>query len=70
MANQATVTAPIGAGLTSSALVLREVTGIDYDFVGGTFAVRQGQKTTIYSLNGVTTITTSVSGTNFTVTIS
>lgn len=70
MSNTATVTATYGPGLTATALVLSNVSAINFDFRAFTVQVFQDDKFETYSLTGVTTVTFSISGTTYTITIS
>lgn len=73
MASQATITAKSGPALQSTAVVINNVTGYEVDLVGRVIQVRtsdQPNRVLEYDLVGVTTFTTSISGANYTLTIS
>lgn len=59
-----TITAANGAGLSAVANVLNNVTSILYDWIGlvVTIYVDGNPSPFMYSLSGVTTVTTSISG--------
>lgn len=70
MANTATITAKIGPAVQETSVVYQNVTRLDYNLAGLSLGIYQGSIVSYIDLSGVTTITTSVSGTTFTVTIS
>jgi hypothetical protein len=72
MANQVTITAKAGPAIQATAVVITGVTAINYNFGNQTISVFVSTTPTpqIYDLTGVTTITTTVSGSNYTVAIS
>jgi hypothetical protein len=72
MANQVTITAKAGPAIQATAAVITNVTGITYNFTSGTvaIAVTGVPNPLIYELTAATTITTTVSGSNYTVAIS
>lgn len=72
MPSTATVTSKIGPGVTVTAQVLQNVVRVNYDLVGDTVEITQSDpvKVTQYDLAATTTVTMTVSGGNWTVTIS
>lgn len=66
MANKATVTAKTGPGIQNTAIVINDLTGIKFDFGANTFTVDADGRSDAYSLEGVTAITCTVSGSSFT----
>lgn len=73
MPSQATVTAKSGLAVQSTALVILNVQEYRVDLIGRALLVRtsdQPNRWLEYDLVGVTTFTTSISGANWTLTIS
>jgi len=72
MPSQATVTAKSGPAVQSTALVINNVTEYRVDLVGRVILVKTSDRPSWleYDLVGVTTFTTSISGANYTLTIS
>jgi hypothetical protein len=73
MPSQATVTAKTGPAIQATALVINNVLGYEVDLVGRWLQLRtsdQPNRVLEYDLAGVTTFTTSISGSNYTLTIS
>lgn len=70
MSNTATVTAKTGPAIQDTAIVLTNVTQIIYNFAAMVVQITSNGLIKDYDLTGVTTITTSISGSSFTVTIS
>lgn len=74
MANQVTVTAKTGPAKTNTALVLGDVTNINFDLVRLVVQITQtphsGAFTKEYDLSGVTAVTFTISGTSYTIVIS
>lgn len=69
MANSVTITAKTGPNVTNTATVFSNVTAVNYNFDGLTVNILNDTGTHNFSLSGVTAVTTSISGTAFTVTI-
>lgn len=70
MPSSATVTAKTGPNVTNTAIVLTNVTRLNYDISGLVLFITSNGVIKQYDLSGVTTVTTTISGTTFTVTIS
>ena len=72
MSSQLTVTAKTGPAIQDTSIVLGNVTKISFDLVNRVVQVLQSTDTVIkqYDLVGVTTVTFSVSGANYTMVIS
>ena len=73
MPSQLTITAKSGPAVQSTAVVINNVLGYVVDLVGRSLQVRtsdQPNRVLEYDLVGVTTFTTSISGANYTLTIS
>lgn len=72
MASQLTVTAKTGPAVQNTALVLSDVTNINFDLVGRVVQVFQNSTGKIkeYDLVGVTTVTFTISGSSYTMVIS
>jgi len=70
MASTVTITAKIGPAIQATSLVLTGVTSVNYDLEKRVLEINQGGKITIYDLVGVTTVTFSISGANYTITVS
>ncbi len=68
--SQATVTAYIGPGHSVTAAVTPNVTNIEFDLVGEVLRLKHASgKYTDYALTGANTITLTVSGGNYTLTV-
>lgn len=75
MPSQVTVTAKTGPGLQNTAVVLPNVTNINFDLIAREVQVLHKDPSgepqdKEYDLVGVTTVTFSISGANYTITIS
>lgn len=73
MPSTATITAKTGPAVQNTAIVVNNVLGYEVDLVGRWLQVRtsdQPNRILEYDLVGVTTFTTSISGANYTLTIS
>ena len=68
----ATITAKTGPGIQATALVLTDVTGINFDLNAGILFVNQGGNDVIsqFALTGSNTITLTASGGVYTLTVS
>ncbi len=65
-----TVTAKSGPGFTATALVITDVTSFTFDLEHGVLSVFVGSIVQVYALSTVTTVTVSISGSTYTVTVS
>lgn len=72
MTGVVTITAKSGPGVTATALELTGVTAVNFDLHGGMiFIFSEGQPDPKqFSLDGVTTVTVSISGSTYTFTVS
>lgn len=73
MASQATVTARSGPAVQSTAVVINNVLSYEADLINRNIQIRtsdQPNRILEYDLSTVTTFTTSISGANWTITIS
>lgn len=70
MPSQLTVTAKTGPGFTNTALVLTNVSEIKFDLVRKVATVVSEGQIKEYDLYGVTTVTFTISGANYTMVIS
>lgn len=72
MASQITVTAKTGPALQATTLVLGNVTSILFDLVARVVTVRHVDMTSPheFDLGGVTTVTFTISGSNYTMVLS
>lgn len=71
MAHKCTVTAKIGPGAQATALVLDNITSINLDLLDKVMSVYRGNTFAgDADLVGVTTVTVSISGGNYTITVS
>jgi hypothetical protein len=73
MSSKATVTAKVGPGISASASVIKDVTGYTVDLVRKIMFVStlsQPNKQVEYDINGVTTFTTTITGSDYTLTLS
>jgi hypothetical protein len=73
MPSQATVTAKVGPAIQATSLVINNVLGYEVDLTGRWLQVRtsdQPNRVLEFDMVGVTTFTTSISGANWTLTIS
>ncbi len=71
MANTATITAYSGPGIAATAIVLTDVTQINFDLDAGVLFVNQGgnEKVNQFELTGSNTITLTASGGSYTLTV-
>lgn len=70
MSGQATVTAPIGAGVTATAQVIQNARGIDFDTIRGVLNVTAEDGRVIsFDITATTTITATAAAGVFTFTI-
>lgn len=72
MSHKVTVTAKSGPGKQSTAVILNDVDGIKFDLNRNVVTIIQANVTTTkeYGLDGVSTVTFSIAGGNYSVTIS
>jgi len=73
MASKVTVTAKTGPGLTASANSIKNVTGYTVDLVRKVMFVTTSDhpsRQVEYDINGVTTFTTTITGSDYTLTLS
>lgn len=70
MSSQVTITADLGPGLEVTAIVITNVTRINYDLSGMSVAITSEGKVQTFSLTGITTVTTTVAAAGYTVVIS
>ena len=69
MPSQATITAKIGAGQQATALVLTNIRSFSFDCLGNTLNVVLDNHT-VRTFAGYTTVTVTLSGSNYTLTVS
>lgn len=70
MANQVTITAKKGVGLTVTAQVIPNVTKVELDTAAQTIRVYQGTDFQSYDISGASTLTCTISGGTYAFTIS
>lgn len=71
MANQLTFTGPIGPGGTATSLVFRNVNSVNFDYIKQVaFVNHDSDVVSEISIAGITTISHSISGTAYTITVS
>jgi len=70
MASTVTITAKIGPAIQVTSLVLTGVTSVNWDLDKRVLEINCGGVIKIYDLVGVTTVTFSISGANYTITVS
>lgn len=70
MPSQLTITAKTGPAVQNTAIVYTNVTSIRYDLAMMLLIIVTNGQIKEFDLTGVTTVTTTVSGVNYTITIS
>lgn len=65
-----TITAKTGPGSQVTALVIQNVTNLNFDLAGENLQVFKGSSFSTYDLSDIATVTFSISGHNYTVTVS
>ena len=71
-ANQVTVTAKVGPGLTTTSQLITEVRDIKFDMVRGMLYVNKvdGHNTPEFDIRAITAVTFTISGINYTISVS
>lgn len=70
MPSQVTVTAKTGPAVQATALIITEVTNMNFDLVKRVLQVFQGSTVKEFDLSTVTTTTFTISGVNYTMVVS